>query len=300
MKTKIAILGIGAIGSVIAKELYELESIHVDLYNRTPRSLLKVIHGNHTFEKIDVIKSKHESDLEYDLLILCLKEHHIDNAITEWRTLISKQTKIIVIRNGINHVNQLKNNGLKNDIIPAIIDCPTELINDGYLQLDTAKVIVPYSKNNTLIKSILKATKIQLTESTTFHHDTWLKLCLSASLGATQCKHNGTCEIFHSDEVVMYFFELLMESISIANADHANITNTEINSILMKVEQYPPSKGSSMLRDFQSGRTIELGAKNGAIISTAIRLKRPAKRNEEFVRWLNKTRNQKNIQNAKD
>lgn len=288
LKTKIAILGIGAIGSVIAKELYFNKSLHLDLYNRTNRSVLKVVQGNTTFEKLDVIKSNVDSDHKYELLILCLKEHQVENAITEWNSLISQNTQVLIIRNGINHINQLKGLGINNGIIPAIIDCPTEITKDGYVQLYSAKITIPYLENNDLIKTIFTGSQTTITETNTFHHDAWSKLCLSASLGATQCKHNGTCEIFKSDEVVMYFFELLMESVAIANADGANITNEEIKSILLRVEHYPPEKGSSMFRDYQSGITLELGAKNGAILSVANTLKRTAKRNEEFVMWTRK------------
>lgn len=296
MINNIAILGLGAIGSIIAKEILSLTNFHIDLYNRTPRSHLHVTSGNSLYKRSIEIGDIPKEDKEYDLLILCLKEHDIPKAIQYWSSLISKKSTILVIRNGIHHTEQLKSIGVSNKIIPAIIDCPTQQTNYGYQQMGNAIITIPKSEDHNIVESIFKSTKVHVIQSNTFHHDTWLKLCLSASLGATQCKYNGTCEIFVSDEVVMYFFELLMESISIANADRANISKSEIKSILLKVEQYPPEKGSSMLFDFQSGKPIELGAKNGAILSAAQRLKRPASRNKEFVNWLTLNRSKSHRQ----
>ena len=286
MKYKIAILGIGAIGSVISKELLIANRQDIDLFNRSPKSIIKVIHQNDTFEKSIDILDIPTKDKKYNLLILCLKEHQIPTAISQWQKLISDETKILVIRNGVNHRLQLEELGITNEIIPAIIDCPTQSTSNAYLQLSNTIITIPKDKNHELIKSIFKPTKIKLVATNNFHHDIWLKLCFSASLGATQCFYNGPCSIFNSNEAALYFFELLMESIAVANADNGKISKTEIQHILHQVEHYPSEKGSSMLTDFRAGRPIELGAKNGAILATAKKLNRPAKRNQEFVDWL--------------
>ena len=262
------------------------KSNNIDLYNRTPRSQIQVTYANSTFQKsIDISNYPKQGKL-YSLLILCLKEHQILDAIIEWKSLISKDTHVLIIRNGINHIHQVKEFFESNTITPAIIDCPTQPFNDGYLQLQEAIVTIPSSPQQESVIEIFQETNIKIKTSKNFHHDSWVKLCVSASLGATQCRYNGTCSIFESDNVVMYFFELLMESIAIANADNANITKIEIQSMLLEAEQYPPNKGSSMLSDFQARKPLELGAKNGAIVSVAKRLKRPAIRNIAFLDWL--------------
>ena len=263
-------------------------SYDIDFYNRSSKLQVKVTYANSIFQETIEISNQPKEGKTYSLLILCLKEHQVSNALMEWQSLISKETHILIIRNGINHVLQVKKIIGRNTITPAIIDCPTQPLEEGYLQLNEAVLTIPSNPQQESLIKIFKETNIEIEISKNFHHDSWLKLCLSASLGATQCRYNGTCSIFKSDDVVLYFFELLMESIAIANADQANISKTEIQSLLMKVEQYPPTKGSSMLSDFIARKPLELGAKNGAIISVAKRLKRPAIRNMEFIGWLNK------------
>jgi len=59
-----------------------------------------------------------------------------------------------------------------------------------------------------------------------------------------------------------------------------------VNELKRKVKSYPALKGSSMLSDYQAGRKIELGAKNGAIIQAAVKSKISAPFNTLFINWL--------------
>lgn len=59
--------------------------------------------------------------------------------------------------------------------------------------------------------------------------------------------------------------KIYKETIQVVKADGAKIKHTFIDELLIKLANYPKTKGSSMLTDRLNGNPIELGAKNGII-----------------------------------
>lgn len=104
---RIAILGIGAIGSVITKELHK--QFDISLYSRTAKQEINISDPNGKYSIPLQTNKNLPPDNIFDWLFVCLKEHQIKEALSYWHPLLSRQTKVVIIRNGINHKNHFLN-----------------------------------------------------------------------------------------------------------------------------------------------------------------------------------------------
>ncbi|MBL4649291.1 MAG: hypothetical protein JKY03_06125 [Aureispira sp.] len=263
---KIGILGLGAIGSVLAAHLKKKEGVKFYYYNRSPRKAIELQYEEDVIYQSITCQTKLEKKIGLDWLIICLKEHQYTNIEIWLSKLTTPLTKVVVLRNGINLKKSIDNYCQDNPILEAIIDCPTQALGVGrYQQLKRAKITVSDSDLGLEFATLFETKGLVVQPCSDFKTESWKKVCESASLGAILCLSGTTCWIFKDPKIRQIYLELLNESILVARADGAQISALFKPQMLEKIDQYPMSKSSSMLSDRLSGQRIELGAKNGII-----------------------------------
>ena len=265
-KLLIGILGVGAIGSVIASHFLANEELSILYYNRSPRSNIRIISGENVLHWNIHCFTKLGEKQELDWLIICIKEHQYHEARDWIRELVSKRTKVVLIRNGIKlkaSVDFLKN---EFPIIECQIDCSVQREEDGsFRKLSYPKLIVSDSEYGKSFISLFGNSEISVSTSQDFRTDSWKKLCLSASLGGALCIAREKCSALKKNEYQTLFQNLLKEAIAVAKSDGAQLKENYFEQMIDLANSYPDSKGSSMLADYLSGNKVELGAKNGVI-----------------------------------
>ncbi len=287
-KKQIGILGIGAIGSVIASLLFQNKNLHLYYFNRSKKLETKV-HFEGTSTLIDLTNPKLISTSnQLDWLIICLKEYHFAEAKNWLEKLISPKTKIAVIRNGIEFKKPLLLYSPDNQILECMIDCPTQPQKDGsYHQLKKPCITSPSNKLANEFQFLFKNQNCSFLKIEDFKTATWKKLLESSAIGAITCLTGETCRIFQKKENRDWYQKLLEEGIQVALADGASIPNDFVNVMLQKLNSYCDDKGSSMLTDRILGRPIELGAKNGAIVMKGKQYDIETPLHEEVVKMIN-------------
>lgn len=262
---KIAIFGIGAIGSVLSKYLLANKNNHLSYFNRSPKSNIGIIYKNQLVTL--PIEKANQYDGPYDWVIVCLKTYHLAEAKKSIRKIIGPKTKVAVFRNGLNLQADFKSLVPDSNILETIIDSPTQLNSDGkYLQLKLPKIILPASSLAKEFKELFHNTKIQIQIVKLFRKAQWKKLIESSSIGALQALTGKTCVIFKNPKMVEEYQILVKEGIAVANQDGVKIPDTFAEELLEKLKSYPDHKGSSMLADKLAGRQLELNAKIGVIV----------------------------------
>ncbi|QKX06621.1 hypothetical protein HN014_17435 [Aquimarina sp. TRL1] len=269
MSYKVGILGVGAIGTLMASLLYPNKKLSLFLYNRSPKQQLSIFNDKKE-KKIPIhVETSLPEKRKLDFLCICLKEHQVKNAHTFLTGLIGVETKVIVIRNGIHHKEALLPYTSERNIIEAVIDCPVQPIADGrYEQLNKPVLIINRTAFSELFISLFSPADIKINCILDIKTIAWKKLCESAALGAILCLAGESCWIFKDQRLVNLHKKLLQEGVQVAIADGAEIKEPIfIEAIQTKLVNYPPEKGSSMLSDRKRGAPIELGAKNQVISS---------------------------------
>ncbi len=281
---KIGILGVGAIGNLMASLLiagdYELL-----FFNRRKLERLRIRSEEHITD-LPIETVTEPVNKELDWLIICLKEYHYQRAMVWFTKLIGKSTKVAVIRNGLNHKIPLLDFANDQQLLECIIDCPVQLDSKGYFQLKKPKIICSAGKLGNSFSSLFKKDQITIVQSLDFKTEAWKKVCQSSALGGLLCVERDTCRIFKDEKNVIKFINLLEECISVARADGAKIEPDFVQLKVKELRHYPPSKGSSMLSDLLANKPIELGAKNGLISKMGQKYSLSTPLNDDIVKIL--------------
>lgn len=288
MQVKIGIIGLGAIGSLIAKSILLSSDHNLFYFSRKPKTEIKIEHKGHSFIQPIVCSNVETFNTKLDWLIICLKAHHFEGAHHIFNTLIKKDTKIAIIRNGIHLSEDLLPYTTIDHTLPCMIDCPVQpKPNGSYWQLKNPSLTLPNTKLAKKFESMFSNTSCEIHITDDFKTASWKKLIESASLGVLQCIARDTCRIFKDPKVLAQYGDLIDEGVRVALADGAKIEAGFREHLLQKVTTYPDDKGSSMLTDLLAGRPLELDAKNGAILKVAVSHHYDMPLNQKYYSILN-------------
>jgi len=263
-KIRIGVFGVGAIGTVVSFGLKDIYDIFY--FNRSSRSQVGIDYNGELISKDIQLEDLNRNLIEYDWLIVCIKEYHNNDAIPFIKKQLSANTKVAIIRNGLHLKEPFLAFLDENHIIECIIDCPTEELSKGhYVQHKAGKI---YTQETALTKefsSFFLNDRIVVETVNDFHSYKWKKLIESSSIGAIQTMLGNTCKLFREEKNLDLYKQIMKEGIAVAISDDAQIGNEFYEEQLRKLMAYPESKGSSMLSDLLRGRPIEWKAKNGII-----------------------------------
>lgn len=269
---KVGIFGIGAIGSVLAKYLTRHADNECFFYNRTEHKFTKVkFKEKETVIQLD-INANAQGNLDW--LIICIKENHFEKAKDDIRKLISEETKLAIFQNGIDISRPYLELGSKSPVLETIIDCPTErLTKTCFKQIRLPKIVTPKNHLANEFIKLFDDKEISFSQSTEFKNEQWIKLIESSALGTIQSHTGMPCSVFKETKYLDDFKSLIKEGIEVAKSESIKLSPELSKQLLLKLENYPASKGSSMLSDKLSGNVLELEAKIGAIVRVAERNK---------------------------
>ena len=267
--SKIAIFGLGAIGSLLSKYLLKNKNNQLFFFNRSSKKAIQInFEGKIESYPIELEKSNQNS---FDWIIVCLKTYHLPVAKAAISQLIKPGTKIAIFRNGLNLSADFLDVLPNQNILETIIDCSVQRQSDAsYLQLSIPKIILLDSTLAQTFKQLFADAEIDIQLTNKFKEAQWKKLIESSSLGALQAIHEKPCVIFKDPKILAEYEQLIRESIVVANSDGVSIPAKFAEVLLEKLKSYPDHKGSSMLADKLAGRPIELNAKIGIIVKIGI------------------------------
>lgn len=267
-KIKIGIFGLGAIGSAMAALLTSEPHCKPYYYHRNPKSAIQIIQVDKSLEIPIVLQGRGEKPIALDWLIICLKEYHFPAASKQLQALIGPSTKVAVIRNGLRLKKPLLKFTSPEKILAVMIDCPVQAEGDGYYRMFYPPILT--LKRGLLaddFSTLFASSSVCIQQVEDFLTATWSKLLESAALGAVLCLSGETCWILKDEKLRELYEDLLREGLAVARADGADLREELLAELLVKMERYPPEKGSSMLSDRRAGRPIEIGAKSGIIVA---------------------------------
>ncbi len=282
---KIGVFGIGAIGTVVSTRLSK--NVRPYYFNRSQKQKLQLKFQDQFFEE-SIILSSVSTEYQLDWLLICLKEYQYLAAVLVLKKLITNNTKVAILRNGLDleaSISGLVKNEL---ILPCMINAPTQLNHLQQFELFSfPEIIIPKNHLSNSFISIFDKSKINIKNSNDFKTANWKKLIESASLGSIMCLNDNTAQILKEVKYLNYYKQLIAEGITIAKKDGANIEDDFFSRLIVKLVSYNDHKGSSMLTDKRLGRKIEVNAKNGAIVKVAKRLGIEAPKHQEMLIELN-------------
>lgn len=271
---RVGIVGLGCIGSVIAKYLSQDKSILVHYFSKTPKTNISIKQLNST-KSLSVQLSKPSTfKTELDWIFICLKKYHYQEAQQTFGQLINPKTKVVVLRNGLNLRQDFLEYTNRDKILETIIDSPiNRLSTNSYLQYRIPKFFVEKTKLSEAFKHLLRNTEIEIVFTKDFKTAQWKKLIESVCSGSIQTITRRKAEVFRDPKIQSDLRQCISESVKVAINDGAKLQVDFELELFNKIINYPLDKSNSMLNDLNNNQPLEINAKIGIIHKMAIEYK---------------------------
>jgi 2-dehydropantoate 2-reductase len=280
---KIAILGAGAMGSVIGSALAEAESevILLDVWVEAVETINRrglIIRDQAGSSRTVPIRATTEPTKigTADLVIVFVKCYHTEEAVRGALSMIGSKTTVLSLQNGWGNGPRIaKIIGEEKLLIgvsyhSATMLGPGEVLHAGRGMTFMGELNGEISKRLLEIAAAFQQAGLEVTPSSTVLREIWAKLALNVATLPTSAAIRVTAdELLRTPEMENLMQELLRETLEVAHAFNIDLSFEErwsvISGLLKKLA--PKTKGS-MLQDVERGRRTEIDVINGAIVDT--------------------------------
>lgn len=274
---RIAMIGMGAVGSVFG----------MDLYNAYPEEFFAIAAGARAErlrrEGLVVNDVKYPIKVEEpsadaapaDVILVCVKNYGLESAIEDMRPFVGAGTIILPLLNGISATVKLTAAYPQASVLFGIamgIDArrtvnAVDFTTRGVLQFGRAKNAEPYAEDVALVQQILAKTPIPLEICPDMERACWKKWMLN--VGYNQVTAAVDCFIYECTEVPQYFkltSAAMQEVVEIAKVRGVNLTEDDRVATEEFMAAFPRTAQTSMHQDIKAGRTTEVESFGGTVV----------------------------------
>lgn len=261
----VAVVGPGAIGTVIAAALHESGRTPT-LHGRTARESLTLTTGD---ERIvvpgPVLTDPSRAAGPVEIVFLAVKATQIAGAASWLDALCGPDTIVCVLQNGVEQVSSVEPLVHGALVLPAVVWFPAQAQTDGSVWLrDAARLTLPAGAAARRVADVLSDTLCTVDLSTDFVSLAWRKLMQNAVAGlmALAGRRSG---MFGRSDIARLSLDYLRECLAVARAEGAVLGDEVPEEILARFQAFPADMGTSILADREAGRPLEWDIRNGVI-----------------------------------
>jgi 2-dehydropantoate 2-reductase len=263
--TRIAIVGVGAIGGVTAA-LLQQAGHELLLCTRRPMSGLSVDTPDGLVKVQASFVTAPSEACEVDWVIVATKAYDVAGAAKWLERLSFAGAPVAVLQNGVEHRERFALYVPMEKILPVMVDCPAERqALDKVRQRGIMHLKVP---DNTLGRDFVKLFAGSPADATTvpdFLSAVWRKLCFN-SAGVLSALVLQPAGIVREEAMGDVALQIIRECAAVARAEGANLEENVAEVVLAAQRAAPADSINSMLADRQAGRPVEIDARNGVIV----------------------------------
>jgi 2-dehydropantoate 2-reductase len=263
---RVAVVGVGAIGGVLAA-LLETTGLHeITLCTRRPVKELTV----KTPDGVVVVNARNLTAPALahavDWVLVATKTYDAAGA-GEWlRGLARNGAGVAVVQNGVEHRERLAPYVDPKSIVPVVIDCPVERQADGtVVQRGKVTMKVEQGPLGEGLKQLFLGSKVDVELVEDFKTAAWRKLCTNAA-GAINALTMKPAGVFQNEAVAKLALELVAEVIAVGRAEGAQLADSVGRQVVDMYRGQPADSVNSLLADKLAGRRMEVDARNGVIV----------------------------------
>jgi 2-dehydropantoate 2-reductase len=263
---RIAIVGVGAIGAVIAALLQSIEQHELLLCTRrplpylnveTPEGSIRIRYTNLT------VPSQAES---VDWVIVATKAYDAPGAGAWVEHLCKQGAPVAVIQNGVEHRERFAPYVPAEQIVPVIIDCPAERrAPESVHQRGPAELFIQADVLGRSFAALFQGSAAQITLTADFLSAAWRKLCIN-SAGSISALLGKPAGVFQNEAIGRATLEVVRECAAVGRSIGAILDEDLPQKVLAQYRNYPADSVNSLLADRLAGRPMETDARIGAIV----------------------------------
>ncbi len=292
---RIAILGAGALGAAYGAILYEMD----------PRSVF-FIAGGERYEKLrrdgvvvngkryPIAVARPEDATPVDLLIVAVKHHHLDQAITEMKNAIGPHTTVLSVMNGIDSEERIGTAyGMDKVIYGLTLGIDAVRVGSSVNYTNQGRIFFGEAKNPEMtdrvrrIKGLFDRAGMAYVIPPDMIRRLWFKYMVNVGANQTSAvlrANYGTLR--SSSEARMLMDSAMREVIAIARAIHVDLQEDDIGEWYKVLNALNPEGKTSMFQDVEAGRKTEVEMFAGKLIELGKRHGIPTPVNQRLFNEL--------------
>lgn len=265
-KPSVAVVGVGAIGGVMAAALGDAGHAPV-LCVRTPFRQLSRRLGAQVRTYTHPVCTNAAELAPTDWVLLCTKAHQIEGAEDWLRRSIGPHTRVAVMQNGVDHVARVSAYAAAEQVLPCIIFLPSRVEEPGVIEQARAGTVqvpdTPLGRAMVDLFGDQSAVKIEPSED--FVSAVWAKVVLNAVGGAICALAVKPLSAVAAPQVRELAIGLMEEIIRVGRAEGAIFAD---DFAAKTIETFSGPIGwhwTSMAADRRDGRPMEWQARNAVV-----------------------------------
>ena len=283
--TTIAIIGPGAIGGILAAWLGQDPAHSVTVCARTPFNRLQVETPTGEITASPRVVTDPADAHPADWVLVATKAYDAASAARWLPAVCGENTPVVVLQNGVEHVERFSPYVPVERLVPAVIDCPAERTAPGRMrQRGSSWIVVPDTVHGRAFVPLFARTNFDVSTGD-FRTRAWAKLCINApgAISAILMKPTG---VIHVDPIPDLTRGIVRECIAVGRAEGAVLDDGIVEAVVEGARKAPPDSLNSLIADRMAGRPMEIDARNGAIVRLGRKHGIPTPLNEMAVALL--------------
>lgn len=285
--TTVAIVGVGAVGGVVAARLHRAGHHSIVLVTRTPFECLAIDAPDGDFSAIPAHLASPNDARPVPWVMLATKAYDTASARDWLGALANEHSTIAILQNGVEHVERVVPFGNGAKLLPVVVECPAtrlapgRIVQRGAIELTTAD-----SADGRGFRDLFVDTPVKVTLTTDFVTSAWRKLCHNVAGGAITAWTRRTMGVIRRPSLQRLARELIEECVAVGRAEGARVDASTVDHVLESLRSAPVEAETSMYADRLNGRPLEIDARNGAVVRIGARHGIATPRNRDLVRRL--------------
>lgn len=263
---RIAIVGVGAIGSVVAALLEQTGAHEVILCARRPLVGLTVQAPSGDVSIRAKVLIVPDEAYPVDWVLVATKAYDAEGTAKWLERLCAGGAPVAVLQNGVEHRERFARFVPADSVLPVIVDCPVERQSATRIQQRGAMVLkVPQGERGSEFVALFKESGAEATEVADFLTVAWRKLCHNA-VGILPALLLEPAGVLREDRMGELAKELARECAAVGRAEGAQLEEDVPEAVLQAYRSAPADAINSLHADRLAGRPMEIDARNGAIV----------------------------------
>ena len=263
---RIAIVGVGAIGGVLAGLLQSAGRHELVLCVRKPLAELVVETLGGVMRIEATIVTDPNAAPAVDWVMVATKAYDVAGAAKWLERLCAEGAPVAVLQNGVEHRERFAPYVAADRIVPVIVDCPAERKSpERIVQRGPMSLKVPESGLGAEFVGLFAGTLADAATVPDWTTVAWRKLCHNSAgvLSALLLRPN---EVMHDAEIGEAALQIVQECVAVGRAEGAVLSDAVPDEVLAAYRKAARDGVNSMLADKVAGRPMEIDARNGVIM----------------------------------
>lgn len=264
--SRIALVGPGAVGGVIAAWLDQTGRHEVTLCARRPLGELHVETPHGPLVARPKVLTAPDQATPLDWVLVATKTYDAAGAAAWFKGLAAKGAPVAILQNGIEHRERFAPWLPAEQIVPVMVDCPAERTDPTHLrQRGTARMVVQDDARGREFVALFAGTPVDVTTTPDLKSAVWRKLCINSS-GVINALLLQPTAAFQDEQLGELMMAMVRECMAVGRAEGAVFEDGLPEKILAGQRAAPPDSMNSIHADRAAGRPMELDARNGVIV----------------------------------